>query len=105
VDYVRTVIRATVVYPRGDGKTFDADYWLNKHMPMLTKELPQLAKWEADIGGPDQPHHAIAFLLFDSAEDFGTAMTGPGAPNVFADVANYTNIQPQMYVSEISKTS
>jgi uncharacterized protein (TIGR02118 family) len=99
------VIRASVLYPRSDGTTFDNDYYVSTHMPLIAANWPQLAKWEVDLATPDQPHHAIGYLYFDSMEDFGAAMGSPGTGAVMGDVPNYTNVQPQIYVSEVAASS
>jgi uncharacterized protein (TIGR02118 family) len=99
------MIRVLVLYPRSDNSTFDVDYYQQSHMPLVGKTWSQVSRWEVDLGGPDQPHHAVAHIVFPSAEAFGEAMSSPGTPAVMADVANYTNVQPQMYISEIAATS
>src|ERR1700754_5202622 len=33
------MIKVTILYPNGDGKTFDMDYYSKKHMPMVAKLL------------------------------------------------------------------
>jgi len=99
------MIRAIALYPKGDDTTFDADYWLSKHMPLCSEKLPGLVRWEADLGTPDAPHHAAAHLFFESAEALGAAFSSPGARDVFADVANYTNITPVLSVLEVAKSS
>jgi len=98
------MIRVLVVYPRNDGDRFDADYWLNTHMPMVGAKLPGV-RWEADLGGPDQPHHAVAHLIFPDMGAFAAAATSPGMGELGADMTNYTNVAAQMFVSEIAATS
>ena len=33
------MIKVTILYPNGDGKTFDMDYYSKKHMPMVADVL------------------------------------------------------------------
>lgn len=98
------MIRLLVLYPRGEGKTFNADYWINTHMQMVGK-LPNVVKWEADTAGDDAPFFAAAHIFFDSMERFGASMGSPAGAEVGADVANYTNVQPQISVHEVRATS
>lgn len=98
------MIRAVVIYPRSAGTKFDANYWLTVHMPLVGAKIPGV-RWEADLGGPDQPHHAVAHLIFPSLESFASAASSPEFAEVGADMANYTDITPVMYISEIAATS
>ena len=98
------MIRVIVLYPRSDTSTFDADYWVKTHMPLVGAKLAS-STWEADVAGPDQPHHGIAHISFPDMEAFGAAMGSAGMGEVAADIANYTNVAPQLYVSEVAAKS
>jgi uncharacterized protein (TIGR02118 family) len=99
------MIRLTVSYPRSEGSTFDSDYWVSTHMPMLTAGWPQLVKWEADLGLDGQPHHAVANLFFNTAEDMQGAMAEPASAAIMADITNYFAAAPIMQVSTVAATS
>lgn len=99
------MIRVLVVYPRSEGSTFDTDYYVNSHMPMVAEKWPQVTKWEVDVAGDGQPHHAVGHIYFDSAESLGAAMAGPSTGEIMADVPNYTSVQPAMYMSEVVASS
>lgn len=103
------MIRCSVMYPSGDGATFDLDYYVNKHIPMVVESVgPALKSVEVDSGlsggapGSQPPYLAIAHLVFDSVEDFQSAM-GPHSPKFSADVPNYTNTTASLQISEIAK--
>jgi uncharacterized protein (TIGR02118 family) len=98
------MMRIMALYPRSEGSTFDADYWLNKHMPLVGQKWPDCT-WQADVAGPDQPFYAVAHIMFPDAASMGAALTSPAAGDVMGDVPNYTNVQPQIQISEIAKTS
>ena len=99
------MIRAVLVYPRSAGTRFDADYWLNTHMPMITSKAPGVT-WEADVAvSPDQPHHAIAHLVFPDMATFASVAGSPGFADLGADVPNYTDIVPVLHLSEVKRTS
>jgi len=101
------MIKVSVLYPGGNGKTFDMDYYCNKHMPMakeLVGETMKGATVEKGIAGgtPDSPapYAAVASLYFDSIEAFQTAF-GPHMDTLSADVSNFTNIEPIIQISEV----
>ena len=75
------MIRVSVMYPSGEGKKFDLDYYARKHMALVKER----------VGG---------HLYWNSLGDFQKAM-GAHGKEVMADVPNFTNIQPQIQISEI----
>jgi uncharacterized protein (TIGR02118 family) len=101
------MIKVIVLYPSGDGKTFDMDYYINKHVPMAAGLLGDAVKGvtvEKGLAGaaPDLPvpYVAVANTYFDSIETFQTAY-GPHIDTLMADVSNYTNIEPIVLFSEV----
>ena len=93
-----------VLYPVGDGISFDHDYYLNTHLPLVGEHMGEhLAGASASkglAGGPDLPtgFHVIATLTFadQGAMDAGMAKSGP----VVADIANFYNGAPQMMIGQ-----
>lgn len=101
------MIKVTVLYPNGDGKTFDMDYYADKHMPMVAGLLgDSLKMFEIDKGiggrtpGDPIPYLAIGYLYFDRLSAYQNSF-GPNADKIRKDIANYTNIQPVIQVSEV----
>jgi len=101
------MIKVSVMYPAGDGKTFDMDYYCGKHIPMVKEKLGAACKnvaVEGGIGGGEPGSKPIyigmGHLYFDSVEAFQMAF-GPHAKAILADIPNYTNIQPVMQISEV----
>jgi uncharacterized protein (TIGR02118 family) len=99
------MIRVSVLYPAKDGATFDHDYYLRKHMPMVEERLRGfgLRRWEVDRGigpGGAPPFVAVGHLYFDALADFEAGMSAHGK-GLMADVPNYTTIQPVVQVAEI----
>lgn len=99
--------KVTILYPNEEGKTFDMDYYANKHMPMVAELLGDALKdLEIDkgIGGrtPDEPvpYLAIGYLYFDSLSEYQNAF-GPHAAQITGDIPNYTNSQPLIQISEV----
>ncbi|MBI1848033.1 MAG: EthD family reductase [Candidatus Rokubacteria bacterium] len=101
------MIRVSVLYPGGEGKTFNHDYYVQKHMALVKTRLgPALVRCEVDKGlaggtpGAPAPFATIGHLYFNSLGDFQSGMQAHGK-EFFADIPNFTNIQPQVQISEI----
>lgn len=101
------MIKVSVLYPNGADTTFDMNYYLASHMPMVKSKLGATCKGiavEHGLGG-GQPGAAPAFiamghLYFDSVEAFQQAF-GEHGEAIVADIPNYTNTQPTVQVSEV----
>jgi uncharacterized protein (TIGR02118 family) len=101
------MIKVSVMYPNGQGQTFDMAYYLNKHIPMVKQKLGAALKnvtVEQGVAGaaPGAPptYLALGNLYFDTAEAFQAAFA-PHAPAIMGDVANYTNTQPVVQISAV----
>jgi uncharacterized protein (TIGR02118 family) len=101
------MIKVSVMYPYSEGATFDIDYYCNTHVPMVGDLLGDALKGGAvDYGiaggtpGEAAPYIAMGHLTFESVEDFQDSF-GPNAEEIFADLPNFTNTQPQIQISEI----
>ena len=101
------MIRVNVLYPNNPGASFDMNYYLSKHMPMVQQKLGAALKgMTVDHGvsgalpGTDAAHRVIASLLFDSMEAFQNAFL-PEAAEIQGDIPRYTNIAPVIQVSEV----
>ncbi|MEM9144057.1 MAG: EthD family reductase, partial [Bacteroidota bacterium] len=100
-------VKVTIMYPNGDGKTFDMDYYESKHMPMLIHLFgDSLKKIHIDKGiagrSPEEPipYLAIGYLYFDDLTSYQKAFA-PNAQKILGDIPNYTNSVPVVQVSEI----
>jgi uncharacterized protein (TIGR02118 family) len=99
------MVHVTVSYPNADGTTFDHDYYLNKHLPLVRSRLGAAVKRaEVDraIGGPEgsaPAWMASGHLFFDSLDAFQNSF-GPHAEEILADIPNFTNVQPHLVISE-----
>ena len=103
------MIKVAILYPNGEGKTFDMDYYSNKHMPMAATLFgDSLKAMSIDkglaSGTPNAPipYLAIGYFYFETMSSFKNSM-GPNSAKLRADVPNYTNIQPVIQVSEVQK--
>jgi len=101
------MIKVSVLYPNTPDSTFDVDYFVNSHIPMIQGKLGAACKGvELEIGlagvQPGEPPSYIAMghLHFDTVGAFEAAF-GAHAEALLADIPNYTNTQPVFQVSEV----
>lgn len=103
------MIKATVLYPAGEGK-FDMDYYIKSHIPFAEKLLKPygLIRVEVDKGiaggGPGEaaPFVAMAHLVFNSIEEFQEATQAHDA-ELASDVEKFTDLKPFFQISEIMR--
>jgi uncharacterized protein (TIGR02118 family) len=101
------MIRVTVVYPNNQECSFDMEYYLAKHIPMVQEKLGaallgvtvEKGLSGADAGDPPG-FVAIAHLLFNSADAFQRAFA-PHAQFIMQDIPNFTNIQSVTQIGEV----
>ena len=103
----KDMIKVSVLYPSGEGKRFDMDYYCNKHVPMVGELLGESvagATVEKGLGGgaPDSeaPYAAMGNLYFSTMESFQNSF-GPNAEKIMADLPNFTNIEPIIQISKV----
>ncbi len=101
------MIQVAILYPNGENKTFDMEYYATKHMPMaadLFGDALRAMEIEKGIANnvPDTPvpYLAIGYFYFDTLSDVENAM-GPNSKTLRADVLNYTNIKPIIQINEV----
>jgi uncharacterized protein (TIGR02118 family) len=102
-----TMIKVNILYPSREGATFDMDYYLNKHVPMVLQLVGDACKGggvDEGVCGADPasaPTYAvIGHLLFESVEEF-QASFGPHAAEIMADLPNFTNCEAMVQITEI----
>jgi len=106
---MKGLYKVTILYPDGEGKTFDMTYYENKHMPMVAGYIGNnLAFYEIDKGvmgrtSADQPTYvAIGYFYVRDIEAYNKAIL-LNREAVIGDIRNYTNIQPVIQISELVK--
>jgi uncharacterized protein (TIGR02118 family) len=93
------MFKVTVLYPSSEGSTFDMDYYREKHMAIVNRVMrPERVEIDRAVDGPFM---AIGHFYFPSQEAMQAGMGGPDIGDAMADVPNYTNVQPQIQISEI----
>lgn len=89
-----------VAYPARDETSFDMDYYLGTHMPMVGQHIG--AHMESALvtrgvaGGPEAPapYYAIATMTFADTAAMEAAMAQIGP--LLADIPNFYNAEPQV---------
>ena len=102
------MFRISVYYPSGEDKKFDMDYYTNKHMKLVRDRMGTfgVVRTEVDKGvaggapGAPAPYVAVGHVYVNSLDGWQRGM-GQHGKEIMADIANYTNIAPQIQISEI----
>ena len=103
------MFRVAILYPNGDDKTFDMDYYEKKHMPMVASFLGKNLKfYEIDKGlagrAPNDkvPFLAIGYFYIADVAEYNKAIA-QNREAVISDFKNYTNVQPVVQINEIKR--
>ena len=101
------MIKVSVFYPNNEGARFDMEYYRDRHMPMVQARLGPACKGiavEHGLAGAtpgSQPAFvAMGHIYFDSLTAFQEGFARHSAEFI-QDVPNYTNIQPNIQISEV----
>ncbi|KIW25810.1 uncharacterized protein PV07_08953 [Cladophialophora immunda] len=111
-------IACVVAYPSTtkDGKParFDMDYYLKTHMgEIINRDWKPfgMGKWTVASYGPEDsldgkrpPYMVTATIEWDKIEDLKEALA-KGSEVSGKDVANYTDVYPEIWISKITGTS
>jgi len=103
------MFKVAILYPNGDDKTFDMDYYEKKHMPMVAGFLGKNLKfYEIDKGlagrmpNDKPPFLAIGYFYISDVVEYNKAIA-QNRDAVVNDFKNYTNVQPVVQISEIKQ--
>ena len=102
------MIKVSVLYPNEEGKKFDMDYYTGKHIPLVHSRMDSMGllrtEVEKGISSADPsspaPFVAIGVLYFNTVEEVHEVFKTHGQ-EVMGDIPNYTDIAPQIQISEI----
>jgi len=104
------MIHTATLYPNGEGKTFDMDYYLNKHIPLVKALIGDSVKIiSIDKGLPSNspdspvPYLAIGHMYFETMSALQNSITPEVIEKLEADVPNYTNIQAVVQISVVEQ--
>ena len=101
------LFKVAILYPDGEGKTFDMTYYESKHMPMVAGLLGKnLQFYEIDKGisgrtpNDKAPYVAVGYFYVKDVAEYNKAI-GQNREAVISDFKNYTNVQPIIQISEV----
>ncbi len=101
----------TVLYENVDDATFDLDYYVGKHMPLVDVKFKPfgIKGWRVlkAVGTPfggKPAYSVICNLEFDTADQFRAAVAAEGWP-VFGDVPNFSNKDPVVVIGDLVEAS
>lgn len=99
--------RIVILYPGGEDKTFDMDYYEKKHMPMVAGFIGKnLLHYEIDKGisgrttNDKAPFMAIGYFYVNDISEYNKAIA-QNRDAIVNDFRNYTNTQPLIQINEI----
>jgi len=101
------MFKVAILYPNGEDKTFDMDYYEKTHMPMVAGFLGKNLKfYEIDKGiagrtpNDKVPFVAIGYFYVNDVAEYNKAIA-QNRDTIINDIKKYTNIQPTVQISEI----
>ena len=101
------MIKVSVFYANGEGKSFDMDYYCNKHMPLVQLHCGDALKTisveqglSGAAPGSAPAYLAMGHLFFDSIEAFQSSFV-PHMTLFTEDIPNFTNVVPSAQISEV----
>lgn len=103
------LFKVTILYPAGEGKNFDMDYYEKKHMPMVAGFIGKNLKfYEIDKGISGRTptdkalYVAIGYFYITDIGEYNKSIA-QNRDAVISDFKNYTNIQPVIQISEVKQ--
>ena len=101
------MIKVSVMYPNKPGARFDHAYYRDTHMPLVAARMGDACRrYTVDKGlaggtpGSAPTYVGMCHIFCDSVESFQAAF-GPHAPEIMADIPNYTDLTPVIQISEV----
>lgn len=101
------MFKVAILYPNGEGKTFDLDYYEKTHMPMMAGLLGKNLKfYEIDKGiagrtaNDKVPFVVVGYFYCYNVAEYNKVV-GQNIDAILSDIKKYTNIQPTIQISEI----
>ncbi|GFF99469.1 hypothetical protein IFM53868_10306 [Aspergillus udagawae] len=90
-----------VIYPTSAAPTFNMDYYLNNHIPLVKKRWgPQgLQSCIVTTGAKDAGYHVQAIMVWKDQASFENVT---GLEEVREDVKNFTDVAPYRWVGHVA---
>lgn len=99
--------KVSVMYPNGEGATFDMDYYRNTHMKLVREHLAEFGLIRTSVergisgeAGAPAPYLCVGMLYFDSPHAFDKGIEAKGHI-LRPDIPNFTNTTPIRLISEV----
>jgi uncharacterized protein (TIGR02118 family) len=100
------MIKVSVMYPNTPGAKFDHAYYRDTHMTLVKARMGNNCKFYtvdkgiSGMGSEPATYVAMCHIYCDSVEAFQAGF-GPHAPEIMADIGNYTDLAPAIQFSEV----
>lgn len=97
------VYRLSAIYPQTESSTFDMNYYMNTHIP-LVEELFQPLSVEVNEGvsgaeeGSLPPYAVMTDITFATLEELQNAVREHGA-EIVGDIPNFTGVEVQLQIN------
>ncbi len=101
------MITVSVFYPKTAESTFNLDYYMSNHVPMVERLLKPMGMREVvveqSIGTPmpnvPAPFSIVARLVFNNVEEMEMGM-GHHGETLMRDIPNFSNVQPVVQIGK-----
>lgn len=104
--------KAQVLYANDTDITFDLEYYISSHMPLVWRTWKKhgLQNWDVvqfgeDASGTWPPFHVQATLTFTDGAALESALADSDTGAIFGDVPNFTNKSPIFVAGKIVASS
>lgn len=101
------MLTVAVMYPAESGATFDHNYYMATHIPMVRRLWEPMGLQDLRVlrgapapDGAAPAYTTIALLTFSDPDAF-TAAAGRHGREIFSDIPNFTNGKPVMQFNEV----
>ncbi|WP_322052905.1 EthD family reductase [Paraburkholderia bannensis] len=92
-----------VSYASVEGGTFDREYYLSTHAPLVGSAWGEFGLQSAEVLFPSsttQPFVCMAILRFSDQIGIDAALSSTKTAEVIGDVKNFTNITPTIFCAD-----
>ncbi|GAB3626219.1 ethyl tert-butyl ether degradation protein EthD [Pandoraea terrae] len=89
-----------VSYPATEAATFDRDYYLSTHVPLVRSAWSEFGLQSAEILFPapgPQPFACMAILRFSDQLGVNAALSSAKTAEVIGDMSNFSNVAPTIF--------
>jgi uncharacterized protein (TIGR02118 family) len=102
------MVTVMAMYPAS--ASFDRTYYIQKHMPLVHKNLEPHGLKKTEVhgiagtaSGDPGPYHVVTLLYFDDMRTLLDALATPEAEAVVADLKNFFGGDAALLISEVTR--